>query len=249
MKNNVSLFLESPDGINNFERIGCDRCGQQSEAYYTLSHLTKTLYIRCKKCGNHAAPYQFGLNILWKPSKSFIKEVGLEEAMRQAREAEKTKGQSQLMVDNKSGVERKEPKDLPEVKLYCDAGTANNGQKGRQRTIVVITDETGKVVFEKQIGDYSNNEGEILGIIACLRDFTSGKPVLVQSDSQVATNWANRGWTQKNENSLKKGKLTERHKKFITMAHELLIKTDSVVAWILRDQNLAGHYIEEKFKL
>jgi ribonuclease HI len=249
MKNNVSLFPERHDDKSDFERIGCDRCGQPSEAYYTLSHLTKGLWVRCNNCGKHARSFVPGYNLPWIPSKAFISVVGTEEARKQVIEAERTHGQSQISIFKKLESETKRLVTIPDTKYYCDAGTANNGQKGNQKTIVVIANEKGGVVFEKQIGDYSNNEGEILGIIASIREFAKDKPVSVLSDSNVAVNWANRGWTTLNEKNYKKGKLTERHKKYIQMANELLVKTKSVVSWIPREENLAGHYIEEKYKL
>lgn len=246
---NLDFFPELNKSNIVYDQVECERCHQMSEGYYTLSHLTKGLWVRCKNCGNHARSFTPGLNLPWIPSKAFIKVVGKEEAMKQAQEAERTHGRSQTTIENTVNPEPKTPLETPETKFYCDAGTANNGQKGNQKTIVVIADEKGNVVFEKHIGDYSNNEGEILGIIASLKEFAKDKPISVLSDSNVAVNWANRGWTPTNEKNYKKGKLTDRHKKYIQMAKELLDKTKSVVSWIPREENLAGHYIEEKYKL
>lgn len=249
MSDNISLFPETPKEHVQYSQVECERCHQMSEGYYTLSHLTKGLWVRCKNCGNHARSFIPCLNLPWIPSKAFIKVVGKEEAIKQAKEAERTHGQSQTAIKNKVNSESSTPLEIPETKFYCDAGTANNGQKGKQETIVVIANQKGEVVFEKHIGDYSNNEGEILGIIASLKEFVKDEPISVLSDSNVAVNWANRGWTTVNEKNYKKGKLTERHKKYIQMANELLIKTKSVVSWIPREENLAGHYIEKKYKL
>lgn len=247
--NQNSLFGEEIKEQSKYDQVECERCHQLSEAYYTLSNLTKGLWVKCKKCGSHAISYKSDLNLSWIPSKTFIKEVGKEEAIRQAKEAENTRGQSRVNIDNSTTSKYIIPKELPETKLYCDAGTACNGQKGHQKTLVVVADIKGKILFEKQIGDYSNNEGEITGIIVCLRDFAKDNPISVFSDSQIAVNWTDRGWTLVNEKNYKKGKLTDRHKEFIQTAHELLLKTNSVVCWIPREENLAGHYIEEKYKL
>lgn len=249
MSDNISLFPDPPKAPDQYDQVECERCHQMSEGYYTLSHLTKGLWVRCKNCGNHARSFFPGLNLPWIPSKAFIKVVGKEEAMRQAKEAERTRGRSQTTIENKVSSEPKIPLEMPETKFYCDAGTANNGQKGNQKTIIVVANEKGDVVLEKHIGDYSNNEGEILGIIASLKEFAKDDPISVLSDSSVAVNWANRGWTLTNEKSYKKGQLSERHKKYILMANELLTKTKSVISWIPREENLAGHYIEEKYKL
>ena len=64
-----------------------------SDAYYILSSLTKGLWARCKKCGNHAISYQEGLNIPWRPSKAFIKEVGKDEVFRIALKLQYDKGE------------------------------------------------------------------------------------------------------------------------------------------------------------
>ena len=249
MSDNISLFPEPPKADVRYDQVECERCHQMSDGYYTLSHLTKGLWVRCKNCGNHARSFVPGLNLTWIPSKAFIKVVGKEEAIKQAKEAERTRGQNQTIIENKVNPESKISLELPETKFYCDAGTANNGQRGNQKTIIVIANNKGEVVFEKHIGDYSNNEGEILGIIASLKEFAKDKSISVLSDSNVAVNWANRGWTPTNEKNFNKGKLNERHKKYIQMANELLVETKSVVSWIPREENLAGHYIEETYKL
>ena len=71
---------------------------------------------------------------------------------------------------------------------YTDAGTKKNGQIGFQETVVVVTDLAGKVVFIKEIGDYSNNEGEILGVIAALKNMSAGKEKKIFCDSSIAVN-------------------------------------------------------------
>ena len=58
--------------------------------------------------------------------------------------------------------------------------------------------------MEKMDWHYSNNEGEILGIIACLRDYSGGEAIEVRTDSKIATNWAVKGWTRHHEKSIKK---------------------------------------------
>lgn len=74
--------------VKKYQLVQCERCGAWCEAFYTLSLLTKGLWVHCKNCGNHARPYAAGLNIAWKPSKTFIKAVGNDEAVRLAAEME-----------------------------------------------------------------------------------------------------------------------------------------------------------------
>lgn len=250
-------LFDQEDNNDAFEKVRCERCSTLCEGYYTLSSLTKGLWVKCKKCGTHATTYQPGLNITWKPSKAFIKEVGKEVAFRIAAELQQNKGKLKSnisvsipgAVDNTPTSKKANPKPTPQKILFCDAGTKNNGQKGRQQTIVVVCDEEGTILMEKWIGDFSNNEGEILGIIACLRGFSEGKPTEVKTDSKIAANWAVRGWGKYHEKQFRKGKLSTRHKKFISLAHELYLKTKSTITWTSRDDNLAGHYIEEKHSI
>lgn len=245
--------LDKNENKKTYAKVRCDRCDAQCDAYYTLSSKTKGLWVKCKNCGNHAMSYITGLNIRWKPSKTFIKEVGIEKATTLAREKEENKGKSDTQSELPIGGQKKasfilnvDPNKVLGPKLYCDAGTRNNGQKGRQETIIVVCDETGKILQENWIGDYSNNEGEIQGIIDCLQKYSNNKSVTVFTDSQIAHGWAVNGWTSKHQKRLIKGKLSERHKAFIELANQLYIKSKAVIAWIPRKQNLAGNYIEKK---
>jgi DNA-directed RNA polymerase subunit RPC12/RpoP len=54
----------------------CERCGKQVPAYYTLSNITKGLWIQCPKCGTHARTYVANLDLPYKPSKSYLAQVG-----------------------------------------------------------------------------------------------------------------------------------------------------------------------------
>jgi hypothetical protein len=51
----------------------CGRCKNFAPAYYTLSYLTKGLWVMCPKCGNNAAPYVPDLDLPYKPSKHYLK--------------------------------------------------------------------------------------------------------------------------------------------------------------------------------
>ena len=215
-----------------FEQIKCDRCGTASTGYYTLSSKTKGLYVQCPKCGNHAAPYKEGLKLPWKPSKTFIKEVGKDEAIRIAREMEENGSAATPPVT-------KFPK-APHTNLlrpdgpifYCDAGTQNNGQFGRQKTIVVVTDATGKVLVEEWVGDKTNNEGELIAITRAAS--IAPNDALILSDSDLAVKWIHGKYKTK----------IERLKPLIFDAVSAVAKKNSEVRWISRDDNLAGHYIE-----
>lgn len=52
-------------------KFSCNICGREVPAYYTLSHLTKALWVQCPNCGTHARPHIEGLNLYQKPSKAY----------------------------------------------------------------------------------------------------------------------------------------------------------------------------------
>jgi len=62
-----------------WSRYKCNSCGATVTAYYTLSYLTKGLWVNCPKCGIHARPYVGGLHLYHRPSKDFIKRNTLPE--------------------------------------------------------------------------------------------------------------------------------------------------------------------------
>ncbi len=222
----------------SFDQTVCDRCGASAPGYYTLSSKTKGLYIQCPKCGNHAAPYKSGLKLAWKPSKSFIKEVGAEEATRIAREAESS-GETSPVVIKATRADEPGVLDLTSDSsiFFCDAGTKNNGRFGHQQTVVVVTDGTVKVLVEEWIGDKTNNEGELIAIARAAAKASRGSMIL--SDSDLAVKWVGGKYRTK----------IERLKPLIYDAMTATKAKDISVKWIPRDKNLAGHYIEQKHSL
>jgi hypothetical protein len=75
--------------IDETKRIPCDRCKEFMPAWYTLSLLTKGLWIRCNNCGTHAAPYQPDLDIPERPSKHYLRNNGEASKARMHREVNK----------------------------------------------------------------------------------------------------------------------------------------------------------------
>ena len=134
------------------------------------------------------------------------------------------------------------------MKVYVDAGTKNNGKRGFQVTTICVMSETQEVLFEKKIGDYTNNEGEILAIIAALKNVHPEESKEIYSDSQIAVNWTIRG-TGKKRNKKGKKRLSERLLNFIDMANMLLSLSSSTIIWTPRENNKAGWYLEEKYKI
>lgn len=232
----------------SFDNVICDKCGGAHPGYYLLSDKTKGVWIHCPKCGNHAIPYKSGLNIPWKPAKPFVKKFGEAEANRIARELESGKPIesfefAQSFVKSKVDAHATQaplleiPVDAENKVYFSDAGTAGNGNFGHQKTIIVVTDAKGKVLIEDWVGDKTNNEGELIGITRAAR---LAKPEsTIYSDSKLAVNWI----TLKSTTKIERLKPTIYDAVFAVQARKINL------VWIPREQNLAGHYIEEKHSL
>ena len=125
--------------------------------------------------------------------------------------------------------------------FYVDAGTKNNGQYGSQDTVIVGTDANGTVIFEKKIGDVTNNNGEIQAIVTMLQYIKDNKleDAIIYSDSQIAVNWTKKGKTKDSPSN----------EPFVILAHRLVEETETKLIWIPREKNKAGHFIEDKYCL
>lgn len=224
-----------------YDKVKCEKCGQLSDAHYLLSTKTKALWVHCLKCRSHAMPYNPDYHLPWKPSKPFSKEVGKKEAERLAKEAEENNGEiksrSDIIIPGAKQPGLPDFTKTDNLTFYCDAGVKNNGQFGKQEAVIVVTNSEGKVLIEKQIGDKTNNEGELNCIIEAAK--IAPKGALVLSDSNLAVKLIKLDWTTK----------IDRLKLPTYDAIVLLKKKEIKIEWISRDKNLAGHYIEEKYSL
>jgi len=126
------------------------------------------------------------------------------------------------------------------VTVFTDAGTKNNGQVGRQLTRIACVDAYEEVVFDIEIGDCTNNRGEICAIIEALKlAANNNESYNIYSDSTLAVGWTMRGIT----------KASLDNDPYAKQAHDLLEKTNSLISWVPRDINLAGIYLEENYSI
>lgn len=126
------------------------------------------------------------------------------------------------------------------VTVFTDAGTKNNGKKGLQETRIACVDAYEEVIFDEEIGDCTNNQGEIRAIVEALRKASlNGESYNLYSDSQLAVGWTMRGIT----------KASLDNDRYAKEAHDLLAKTNSLISWVPRDINLAGIYLEDNYKI
>ena len=126
------------------------------------------------------------------------------------------------------------------TKMYCDAGTKNNGADN-QRCIIVVADENGKILAEEWIGNKTNNEGELAAMrkaADCVPKNRKGEIVL-SSDSQLAVRWVNLEYFTDIERLVPQ--IYETIKK--------LRKKGVKVIWEGRENNIAGQYIEKEYSL
>jgi len=126
------------------------------------------------------------------------------------------------------------------VTVFTDAGTRNNGQPGRQETRIACVDAYEEIVFDESIGDCTNNQGEVRAIVEALRKAsTNNESYNLYSDSQIAVGWTMRGITRG----------SPENDRYAKEAHDLLVKTNSLISWVPRHINLAGIYLEDNHKV
>jgi ribonuclease HI len=127
-----------------------------------------------------------------------------------------------------------------DVEFFVDAGTKNNGQYGSQQTVIAGMDSDREIIFEDQIGDATNNNGEIRAIIKILEHVQSHnlQHAVINSDSQIAVNWTKKGVTTNSPTN----------QPYVAQAHQLLKATGATLQWIPREKNIAGQYLEAQLK-
>lgn len=122
-------------------------------------------------------------------------------------------------------------------RIYVDAGCSGNGTD-RQKAKIAITSEHD-VIFEQDIGNYTNNEGEFLAIIAALRIIQQSdknqRKLVIYSDSKLAVNMVNGDW---------KGKKPELKDLALLAQQEMSELPNVSIVWLPRGSNFAGIYLE-----
>lgn len=117
---------------------------------------------------------------------------------------------------------------------YVDASTQNNGQPGQQAEVLTVNENME--INRTKIGDYPINLAELTAIVFAIKAGAS----LVYSDSIIAIGWITYGWTKRQDISLRKGRVTLKHKAMITKAHAIFSAADCEVIKVDRSANVAG---------
>ena len=133
------------------------------------------------------------------------------------------------------------------MKLYCDGGCEGNNQRDVSKRLmrVVVTDEEGVVLVEKSLKLGTNNLAELWAIVEAILfvrdcDLPGHKEADIYLDSQTAIAWSG-------------GRVSNKVKNYsavmdlLSAMRALQKRVELKFTWIPRNQNKAGHYIEEKY--
>jgi ribonuclease HI len=124
--------------------------------------------------------------------------------------------------------------------LYTDAGTWDNGTPQQRSVLAVWDDRVRSIVIDEELPGTTNNEAEYAAIIAALELARTERlrGVLIRSDSQLCVRQIKGEW------QIKEARLRPLRDR----AARLLADMDGRIEWVPRGRNLAGIYLEKKYK-
>ena len=131
--------------------------------------------------------------------------------------------------------------------FYIDGGCSGNAQKDMslRSMISVVTDCFGAVLSEISRPFGSNNIAELYAFTDCLSYISSTEI----TDCEIYTDSLNTiRWVKSRKPSKKINDIVTVHR-LLQEIGELSKKVSYRLYWIKREENLAGHYIENKFYL
>lgn len=138
----------------------------------------------------------------------------------------------------KQALEIEEVSNNKDVDIYyTDGGTTNNGKLNQESRICVI--KNGKLLTTKSVGNKTNNQAEYLALIEALKLRKKAKKAIVYCDSQLIVNSIKRNWKMKKSPHLKE----------LQIEALGLVDEDIDLKWIVRDNNLAGQYLENIYRI
>lgn len=120
------------------------------------------------------------------------------------------------------------------MKYYADCYVygGNPSDKGGGFT---VTDEKGNLLHQEELlkPAFTNNEGELLGVLFAVMLASHGDTVVTDSQNTIA-------WIKSGD-----PKARPDLKEFAALAKRLCALKNVTVTWVARDQNLAGVYNEK----
>ena len=131
--------------------------------------------------------------------------------------------------------------------IFTDGGCSGNGQLdlSKRKMVAVATDDKGNVLIEKYQEGGSNNIAELIAVKEALMWCSTHnvKQVEIKTDSTNTLAWVY---------GVKVGKHVNDRDTVLNLKNAinaLMMSIRMEMEWISRDKNLAGHYIENKYKL
>lgn len=126
--------------------------------------------------------------------------------------------------------------------LYTDGGCEGNDQPdiAKRRMIMVVVDDSGKVLFEETCEGGSNNIAELRAVrdALCWCERQQIASVEIRTDSRNNLAWVN---------GLKVGKRINDREQVLVLREQIRSLRQTITCtllWIPREQNKAGHYVE-----
>ena len=132
--------------------------------------------------------------------------------------------------------------------LFTDGGCTNSNQKDQsiRKLIMVVSDSESNILSETYMDGGSNNIAELLAIESALQVIENRddkQDYFIKTDSKVAMAWLKSPKVGKHLNNRT---LVLEIKERIRLLRERMSVT---FGWIPREENLAGHYIENRYGL
>jgi len=131
--------------------------------------------------------------------------------------------------------------------LYTDGGCAGNEQRdcSKRKMVAVVSNDQGHILIDKHQEGGSNNIAELLAVKEALLWSVANKigDVEVRTDSRNNLAWV---LGKKVGNKLNDRDAVLNLKAAIDACRS---KVNLTLTWIPREQNLAGHYIQQKYHL
>jgi len=137
--------------------------------------------------------------------------------------------------------------------LYTDGGCTNNDQKdiSKRDMVSVVSNECGDIVAEVNTHGGSNNLAELIAVEYAL-DYalqSRASSLHIISDSRTAISQFHKDESKRNLKSIRKMNDYEQYIGIKRRIDRMKLYLDVEIEWRPREDNLAGHYIEEKYCL
>jgi len=133
------------------------------------------------------------------------------------------------------------------MKLFIDGGCSGNDQKDmrKRRMISVVADERNNILIEEKSRGGSNNIAEFIALYEAIKYCVENKieNVEIITDSKNNLSWFNGQLKKRKQNNFK-WILSIRNQ-----IDRIRKQVNINLIWRPREENLAGQYIESKFKL